>query len=529
MSENLPEPKSRKESYLAKAAGMDVSIPEEPESRLEQYLEAIAENGGGGGGGGTSNFNQLTNRPKYNNTTMTGSTNIPEVKTYTAGSGLTLTGTAFSVNTTTIQPKLTAGTGIDITGNVISATGGSGPTVVQTTGTSTTDVMSQDATTKLVYPDIANNPYKQVIGEGSIDGTNKGLAINGILNSGLNSASIAIGGPDGDAAQIGSGGRAGSSIAIGNLASVSRGMQSIAIGNNAGANSGQNTGNNVALGYNSYAGAGSATSTVALGAYAQASRTGEVNVGAGTSGTGYNSTNYRVIGGVHDPVDDHDAATKGYVDANAGGGPTVVQTVGTSTTGVMSQDAVSKMIYPRIGSTYHDVIGIQGDNETPDSSAGAMSVGIGAGHRARGDNSIAIGMQATIYAAGAYSVAVGSTAKTEGHSRAVALGNAANAAFDNSVAIGTNAKTTRVGEVNVGADASGRGYNSTNYRVIGGVHDGQELHDCATVAQGNTLSASAPDSSTAGVLGQLWTDTTNMHTYQCTAISGSTYTWTQRW
>lgn len=36
---------------------------------------------GGGGGGGTSNFNQLTNRPKYGNTVMTGSTNIPTVPT----------------------------------------------------------------------------------------------------------------------------------------------------------------------------------------------------------------------------------------------------------------------------------------------------------------------------------------------------------------------------------------------------------------------------------------------------------------
>lgn len=41
--------------------------------------------------------------------------------------------------------------------------------------------------------------------------------------------------------------------------------------------------------------------------------------------------------------------------------------------------------------------------------------------------------------------------------------------------------------------------------------------------------ASAPTASTVGVLGQLYTDTANMHTYQCTAISGDTYTWTQRW
>lgn len=102
MAEDLPEPKSRKESYLAKAAGMSVTIPEEPESREEQYLAAIAE-GGGGGGGGTSNFNDLSNRPKYNGSAMTGDTNIPLA-----------------------------------------------PTVVQTTGTSTTSVMSQKAITDIL-------------------------------------------------------------------------------------------------------------------------------------------------------------------------------------------------------------------------------------------------------------------------------------------------------------------------------------------------------------------------------------------
>ena len=70
----LPEkPFSRKEQYLAKISGEDVEIPEEPFSREEMYLEAIAE---GGGGGGTSNFNQLTNRPKLNGTEMDGDTDI---------------------------------------------------------------------------------------------------------------------------------------------------------------------------------------------------------------------------------------------------------------------------------------------------------------------------------------------------------------------------------------------------------------------------------------------------------------------
>lgn len=101
MADELPEPKSRKESYLAKAAGMDVTIPEKPESREEQYLDAIAE--GGGGGGGTSDFNDLNNRPKYNGTAMTGDTNIPIA-----------------------------------------------PTVMQTTGSSTTNVMSQKAVTDII-------------------------------------------------------------------------------------------------------------------------------------------------------------------------------------------------------------------------------------------------------------------------------------------------------------------------------------------------------------------------------------------
>lgn len=48
MADNLPEPKSRTESYLAKAAGMETTLPEKPESRLELYLDAIAEGGGGG-------------------------------------------------------------------------------------------------------------------------------------------------------------------------------------------------------------------------------------------------------------------------------------------------------------------------------------------------------------------------------------------------------------------------------------------------------------------------------------------------
>lgn len=50
MPNTLPEPITRKEKYLAKAAGMAVpDLPEEPLTRIEKYLAAIAEGGGGGG------------------------------------------------------------------------------------------------------------------------------------------------------------------------------------------------------------------------------------------------------------------------------------------------------------------------------------------------------------------------------------------------------------------------------------------------------------------------------------------------
>lgn len=191
--------------------------------------------------------------------------------------------------------------------------------VVQTTGTSTEDVMSQDATTKLIYPDITNYPYKMKIGEGSIESNNIGAVINGVLASTSTSGSLAIGTPYGSMAQIGVNGRAMRGVAIGNSSGVGRGDDSIAIGYNSYSNSGQNIGYNIALGANSYAGNGTANSTVALGAYAKTTRTGEVNIGTGSTNTGYNSTDYRVLGGVHDGVQDHDVVTVGQLNTAISG------------------------------------------------------------------------------------------------------------------------------------------------------------------------------------------------------------------
>ena len=260
----------------------------------------------------------------------------------------------------------------------------------------------------------------------------------------------------------------------------------------------------------------------------------------------------------------------GTWDTAGGSSVTVVQTTGASTTDVMSQDAVSSMVFADPGTNDKIVIGtgasVSAQNYnmaigTSASGNGTQSTAIGysakarpngtaLGYNAQGGttssqtNATAIGQSA--YGGGdhctavgdntntinSYSTAVGASARARSE-RSVAIG--ASAIVDNSpamaysVALGANAITSRAGEVNVGTGASTVGYNSSTYRVIGGVYDGQDLHDAATLAQGNTLGAAAPDTSTVGVLGQLYTDTTNMHTYQCTAISGSVYTWTQRW
>lgn len=104
--------------------------------------------------------------------------------------------------------------------------------------------------------------------------------------------------------------------------------------------------------------------------------------------------------------------------------------------------------------------------------AGEVSVAIGSNAICRLDSQVAIGG----FTLNNYSATYGS-----------AIGYGAQCLSANSVALGHNAKTSRNGEVNVGTGTSGAGYNNTNYRVIGGVHDGQLAQDAVTVNQVNAL------------------------------------------
>ena len=172
---------------------------------------------------------------------------------------------------------------------------------------------------------------------------------------------------------------------------------------------------------------------------------------------------------------------------------------------------------------------ILGSELTSTTATGVIGIGFSAS--TEGAGVINIGGQ---YGRGQYSVIIGSSASNQRSDSQynVLLGYSSKidaVAVSGSVGIGAYSRPTLSGQIHVGSTNTSFGYNNTNYRIISGVHDGQDLNDAATVAQGNTLATTAPTTSTAGVLGQLYTDTTTMHTYQCTDTTGGVYTWTQRW
>lgn len=274
-----------------------------------------------GGGGGTSNFNDLSNRPKYNGSEMTSTTDIPEVKTYTAGSNVSITEeNVISATDTTYSDftgtdGTTAGTAGLVpapattdAGKFLKADGtwdtaGSAINVVQATGTSATDVMSQNATTSMVFADPSTKKQVCIGGSTSVSGTN----------------GVAIG------FQAGDGGYS-YGVAIGSSASTSSGNNSVAIGRSA--NAGQ-------------------PYSIALGTYAEVSARGEMNIGTGIQPQGYNNSAYRLLTGLYDPQNAHDAATKGYVDGLA-----TMGTLSTTPTGTTVGTPGRLYTYDSGGGTY---------------------------------------------------------------------------------------------------------------------------------------------------------------------------------
>lgn len=210
------------------------------------------------------------------------------------------------------QDALTAGTGIDITNNTISVTE-TGPTVVQTTGTSTTDVMSQRATTAMVYSDTNGTDKNRIcIGNSAVSNPPAGTSAVAVGPSSnvTNYYGVAVG----PAAKVHSD-SGGYGISIGYSADTS-GSNSIAIGardNILGREASASGNRAIAIGRNAKA---THESSIALGDSSATSAQGEMNIGS-TLNNGYNNSSYRLLTGLYDPQSNHDAATKGYVDGIA--------------------------------------------------------------------------------------------------------------------------------------------------------------------------------------------------------------------
>jgi len=75
---------SRVEKILSATLGnYDKPLPK-PQSRVEEYLLAIKEQGGGGGG--TTDYNALDNKPSINGTTLQGDLTLEDIGAASNGS-----------------------------------------------------------------------------------------------------------------------------------------------------------------------------------------------------------------------------------------------------------------------------------------------------------------------------------------------------------------------------------------------------------------------------------------------------------
>lgn len=122
---------------------------------------------------------------------------------------------------------------------------------------------------------------------------------------------------------------------------------------------------------------------------------------------------------------------------------TVVQAPGTSTSSVMSQNAVTSMVFT--------------------DPAARQKVRIGTNASATGEGAVAVGISS-------------SASRDEG----VAVGKQAFASAQNSVAIGAYSWATTKGQFEIGTTTSASGYNNSNYRLLTGLYDPQSAHDAAT-------------------------------------------------
>lgn len=184
---------------------------------------------------------------------------------------------------------------------------------------------------------------------------------------------------------------------------------------------------------------------------------------------------------------EHVAADGTYLSGLNLYGPTVVQSTGTNVGNVMSQSAVTSMVYvdPATKRKIH-----LGDNSS-----------------ANGADGIAIGYGANANSSSSSSVAIGSLAGVEEAPGGVALGTNSKVTASGGIALGAGSKATATGQVDIGTNNYlSYGYNNSNYRLLTGLYDPQSAHDAATKGYVDTAvtAVDTPDEFTSSEWNTLW-------------------------
>lgn len=218
----------------------------------------------------------------------------------------------------------------------------------------------------------------------------------------------------------------------------------------------------------------------------------------GTIFGGATSENDGTIGLVPAPLTgDEDKFLKGdgtWDTPSGGGSITPVQTTGTSTTDVMSQNATTSMVYADAGTNQKVRIA----DSASATGGGSVAIGrnskaealnttaVGSYTDAKAQSSTAIGYYATAVAEGSVAIGDSSNASANAsYTRATAIGGNSSASQKGSIALGAYSRATNVGEMNIGTTQTAFGYNTSNYRLLSGVYDGQGANDAVTVSQVN--------------------------------------------
>ena len=382
------------------------------------------------GGGGTSDFDELTNRPKYNDTTMSSDTNIPKVPAKT--SDLTNDGSdgdSTYVEADELAKVATSGSYADLENKPSIPTVNDATLTITQNGTSKGTFTANDADDATIK--VSDTTYSNFTGT---DGTTAGAA--GLVPAPATTDAGKFLKADGTWDTAGGG---GDTVYSDKITSTSDTGGAVYIGN---LNSSQQEQADP-----STAGSHNKFFWALPNSNSKKPTDNSINILGEISSSG----SYAICFG-----------NNASVVGNYG------MSIGANASSVQGSLAIGRYASAGNGNTNRSGCISIGEN-TISGADYSIVLGNAAGGTGKGiwhQNSIA-------------SVAIG---------RNATIGDASNG-YKNSVALGAYSKATRQGEVNVGlvmGETTG-GYNSTAYRVIGGVHDGQDGHDAVTVNQINAL------------------------------------------